>query len=118
MVCGSAPAAPPRPAWRGWSHRRAPQRPLAGTWLPAAWAAALAPRAPRRAAGEEADLEEELRLAVEAEDFQEAARLRDLLRLRSFDSEAALLSANGEFYSAFRWAAASRIRSKGCPIGL
>ena len=35
---------------------------------------------------------------------QEAARLRDLLQMQSLDSEAAILSANHEFYAAFRQA--------------
>lgn len=34
--------------------------------------------------------------------FQEAARLRDLLQMQSFDAEAGVLSANNEFYAAFR----------------
>lgn len=35
--------------------------------------------------------------------LQEAARLRDLLQMQSFDAETGVLSANNEFYAAFRW---------------
>mmetsp|Transcript_46284 Transcript_46284/g.94371 ORF Transcript_46284/g.94371 Transcript_46284/m.94371 type:complete len:236 (+) Transcript_46284:40-747(+) len=56
-----------------------------------------------------ADLEAQLRLAVEAEDYKEAARLRDLLQMQSFDAETGVLSANNEFYAAFRAGSAERM---------
>jgi len=56
-----------------------------------------------------ADLESQLRSAVEAEDYKEAARLRDLLQMQSFDAEAGVLSANNEFYAAFRAGSAERM---------
>eukprot|EP00933_Yihiella_yeosuensis_P024958 TRINITY_DN19349_c1_g1_i1.p1 TRINITY_DN19349_c1_g1~~TRINITY_DN19349_c1_g1_i1.p1 ORF type:complete len:273 (-),score=45.54 TRINITY_DN19349_c1_g1_i1:72-890(-) len=56
-------------------------------------------------------LEEQLRVALQREDFTEAARLRDLLTERSFDAEAAVLCANREFYDAFKARDAERMAS-------
>ncbi|CAE7686223.1 SKIP8, partial [Symbiodinium microadriaticum] len=56
-----------------------------------------------------AALEEQLRCAVEAEDYAEAARLRDELQFKSLDAEAAILSANREFYESFREGSVARM---------
>jgi len=48
------------------------------------------------------ELEDQLQAAVEAEEYMEAARLRDELQLLTLDSEAAVLAANREFYEAFQ----------------
>lgn len=48
-------------------------------------------------------------MAVEAEDFTEAARLRDELQQLLLDGEAAVLCANREFYSAFQACDADRM---------
>ncbi|CAJ1382788.1 unnamed protein product [Effrenium voratum] len=66
-------------------------------------------RTSRSAREDLAELEAQLRVAVEEEDYAEAARLRDLLQMESLDAEAAVLSANGEFYAAFREGSAERM---------
>jgi len=55
------------------------------------------------------DLQERLQAAVQAEEFGEAARLRDELQQLMLDAEMALLCANREFYAAFQACDADRM---------
>lgn len=50
----------------------------------------------------EQSLERELQIAIEQENYAEAARIRDRIRVLHEDSEAAVLAANARFYNAFR----------------
>eukprot|EP00252_Welwitschia_mirabilis_P003802 TRINITY_DN13860_c0_g1_i1.p1 TRINITY_DN13860_c0_g1~~TRINITY_DN13860_c0_g1_i1.p1 ORF type:complete len:261 (-),score=32.55 TRINITY_DN13860_c0_g1_i1:45-827(-) len=50
---------------------------------------------------DEHQLEEELQKAVSAEDYKQAAKLRDELRILQEDNRAGVLSANRKFYKAF-----------------
>lgn len=56
-----------------------------------------------------------MKAAVAAEDFHEAARLRDELQQLSMDSEASLLCANSEFYAAFQTCDSRRMASIWLP---
>lgn len=47
-------------------------------------------------------LERELEIAIEQENYAEAARIRDKIRVLHEDSEASVLYANARFYNAFR----------------
>lgn len=55
------------------------------------------------------ELEAQLHAAVAAEEFTEAARLRDALQQLMMDGEAAVLCANREFYAAFQTCDAKRM---------
>jgi len=57
------------------------------------------------------DLRQRLQQAVDAEDYGEAAKLRDQLQQLELDSEAAVLCANREFYAAFQACDAERMAS-------
>uniref|UniRef100_A0A7C9EB51 SnoaL-like domain-containing protein n=3 Tax=Opuntia streptacantha TaxID=393608 RepID=A0A7C9EB51_OPUST len=50
----------------------------------------------------EQTLERELQVSIEQENYAEAARIRDIIRVLQEDSEAAILAANARFYNAFR----------------
>uniref|UniRef100_A0A803MWU9 F-box protein SKIP8 n=1 Tax=Chenopodium quinoa TaxID=63459 RepID=A0A803MWU9_CHEQI len=50
----------------------------------------------------EESLERELDIAIEQENYVEAARIRDRIRVLHMDSEASVLAANARFYNAFR----------------
>ncbi|XP_057542773.1 uncharacterized protein LOC130821139 [Amaranthus tricolor] len=50
----------------------------------------------------EQSLERELEIAIEQENYAEAARIRDRIRVLHDDSEASVLAANARFYNAFR----------------
>lgn len=50
----------------------------------------------------EQTLEKELRIAIEQENYSEAARIRDRIAALQKDSEASVLAANARFYNAFR----------------
>lgn len=48
------------------------------------------------------ELEEAMQAAVKAEDFKKAATIRDFLQARKFEGEMGILSANQEFFAAFK----------------
>lgn len=50
----------------------------------------------------EQSLERELEIAIEQENYAEAARIRDRIQVLHNDSEASVLAANARFYNAFR----------------
>ncbi|XP_056687665.1 uncharacterized protein [Spinacia oleracea] len=50
----------------------------------------------------EQSLERELEIAIEQENYAEAARVRDRIQLLHKDSEASVLAVNARFYNAFR----------------
>lgn len=50
----------------------------------------------------EQTLERELQIAIDQENYSEAAKIRDRIRLLHEDSEASVLAANARFYNAFR----------------
>ncbi|XP_057778058.1 uncharacterized protein LOC130996774 [Salvia miltiorrhiza] len=50
----------------------------------------------------EQTLERELQLAIEEENYAQAAKIRDSLRLLQEDSKASVLAANARFYNSFR----------------
>ncbi|GLJ47161.1 hypothetical protein SUGI_0995690 [Cryptomeria japonica] len=65
---------------------------------------------------DEQSLEIELKKAIEAENYTQAAKLRDQLRMLQEDNRAGILSANARFYKAFEkgdLSAMRRIWSKG-----
>ncbi|KAM0946308.1 putative UVR domain, NTF2-like domain superfamily, SnoaL-like domain-containing protein [Dioscorea sansibarensis] len=64
----------------------------------------------------EETLQRDLEIAIKDEDYAQAAKIRDDLRLLQEDSKAAVLSANNRFYNAFRngdLAAMNSIWAKG-----
>ncbi|XP_073044475.1 uncharacterized protein [Primulina eburnea] len=64
----------------------------------------------------EQTLERELQVAIDQENYAQAAKLRDSLRLLQEDSKAAVLAANARFYNSFRngdLAAMQALWSKG-----
>ncbi|KAI3474793.1 hypothetical protein Pfo_030052 [Paulownia fortunei] len=64
----------------------------------------------------EQTLERELQIAVEEENYAQAAKIRDSLRLLQEDSKASVLAANARFYNSFRngdLAAMQALWSKG-----
>ncbi|KAL2485160.1 Nuclear transport factor 2 (NTF2) family protein [Abeliophyllum distichum] len=50
----------------------------------------------------EQSLERELQIAIEEENYAQAAKIRDSLRLLQEDSKASVLAANARFYNSFR----------------
>ncbi|KAL1545569.1 hypothetical protein AAHA92_22277 [Salvia divinorum] len=50
----------------------------------------------------EQTLERELQIAIEEENYSQAAKIRDSLRLLQEDSKASVLAANSRFYNSFR----------------
>ena len=64
----------------------------------------------------EQTLERELQIAIEEENYAQAAKIRDSLRLLQEDSKASVLAANARFYNSFRkgdLAAMQALWSKG-----
>lgn len=51
---------------------------------------------------DEQALKQELQIAIQKEDYAQAAKLRDNLKLLNEDSTAAVLAANARFYNSFR----------------
>nr|XP_043636223.1 uncharacterized protein LOC122607334 [Erigeron canadensis] len=51
---------------------------------------------------DEQTLEQELQIAIQEENYTQAAKIRDSLKLLHEDSKAAVLAANSRFYNAFR----------------